>query len=183
MRSPRFRRVRLAILRAVAFLLVASVPRASSAQLEANVPPSPKSAGAAIAISVGSTAGLVALAATSPRGPLPVVLAVAAVLGGPSTGYWYAGSPRWKKGMIVRGITAGVVGAGLGAAASCGLMGPERPQCNVGGFIAIGGAVTMVVTDILDVVDLPGAVREANGVASRVTLQPARGGIAINVSF
>lgn len=92
MRTPPNRRVRPSSRHTIVFLLLAIAPLALQSQTSA--PPSPKSENAAVAISVGSTAGLLGLAAIRPRGALPVALVFTGLFIGPSTGYWYADSPR-----------------------------------------------------------------------------------------
>lgn len=72
---------------------------------------------------------------------------------------------------------------GAAGVTQCSVFGPDKPQCGVGAIVMLTAGVTILVTDILDVVDLPRAVREGNGAAPRVTLRPAGAGLAVNVRF
>jgi hypothetical protein len=152
--------------------------------------PARKSENTALAISLGATGGLLALSQVDTRGAMTGTLVFTALLAGPSTGYWYAGSPRWRKGMIVRGITTGVGGLGLMALGQCHLLGQGADTCDVGAYIVVAGMTVFLMTDVVDLFNVREAVREVNEKPGpRVALLPIiraggrSAGVAVRVGF
>jgi hypothetical protein len=126
----------------------------------AAAPATQKSVGGAVMISVASTFGPAVLALET-HNTGAVFASSLGVLIGPSTGYWYAGSPKWKGGLITRGVAAGIGAGGVLLASRCPMLGPDSggAGCGLGAALAIGGAAVIVISDIIDIAKLPQAVR------------------------
>lgn len=166
------------------------IPVRSGAQMSSSAGLYERSEGDALAFSLGATLIPIGIAAMNPKGVLPGVLLFSGLWAGPSTGYWYAGSSKWKKGFITRSIAFGVGGAGVAALTrNCGLFGNEKGECGMGFLLGLAASAVVVVSDIADLGDVKGAVREMRGQAPRVALMPAipldgrSVGFAVRVAF
>jgi hypothetical protein len=165
-----------------------SVATAAAQSTAGSTPP--KSENTALAISLGSTIGLLGLASLQTTGTIPGTLVFAALFAGPSTGYWYGDSPEWHRGMIIRTIAVGASALGVSAFSRCSLFGPSNSGCDTGGFVVLAGAIVVLVSDVTDIVNVRGAVHDANKTRGPiVALLPTIGaggrsaGVAVRVGF
>jgi hypothetical protein len=144
-----------------------------------------RSPAAAVAISLGVTAGSLGLmAAGAGDGGEDNPLLAPMVIGflvGPSTGHWYAGR-AFNPAMGVRAIAAGVSFLSLVTLVGCGFDdGHDESDCDLAGWGMAGGALTYTVAGIYEIFDAASSATAYNrrhgfDVMIAPTALPAAGG-------
>jgi hypothetical protein len=185
------------VLRPLVLVFVVSVLMSPSAHAQPGKPapaavakvPSRKSPGFAVGLSLGVTAGAIAIAAVSNGGKGGLAIGSAGLLVGPSTGLWYAGKvASVGTGVRVAGTTA-LLG-GLVWAAGCHdvildeqgqFLGHEDDDCSGPGAVVAMGAVAMLAGTIWEIVDAHDTAREHNrrlDLAVAPTVMPTGRGVS-----
>jgi hypothetical protein len=132
-----------------------------------------KSAGAALSISLVTTYLPLGIALATKSNDMALASSIG-VLIGPSTGYWYAGSGAWKKGMVFRLVMGGVGAGGALLASQCELE-HATAGCTGGALVMLGSATAILIGGIADIAKLPKIVRTENAV--RLSVSPT---VALN---
>jgi hypothetical protein len=134
-------------------------------------PAAPKSVGTALTISLVTTYIPLGVALATNSSGAALVSSIG-VLIGPSTGYWYAGSDKWKGGLVFRLIMTGVGTGGALLASQC-VLEETNGGCTAGEVIMVLAATGIVVDGVVDIAKLPNAVRAEN--AARLSVSPTVG--------
>lgn len=132
------------------------------------------SSGTARAISVVATVAPIVLGAQI-QGVPGTLLGASAVLVGPSTGYWAGHSDGWQRGLFIRGVAGGVAALFAGSMGDCGVIGPNPSHCDSGAVGIAGAGVVILVSAVVDIVKVGGAVRGRNARTGQVSFVPPLG--------
>jgi len=133
------------------------------------------SEGTALALSAGTTLGLVGLGAIDLHGSANAQSSLLVFTGlylGPAVGYWYAGSSRWKSGLVIRSVGLGIGAAGFALWSSSDLLGSNSVKGDSGALLMFAGAIVIAADAIHDCAKVASVVREENEARSRVQVLP-----------
>ena len=125
----------------------------------------------ALGISLAATAGPLILATSLERSghdsPPADAFAIGAVVIGPASGYWYAHSPEWKRGVIMRAVlTTGTLLLWDGANHHC------QTSCLGMGLGALLFGAAALGSAVQDITRVPAAAERVNEGDSRLSILP-----------